>query len=866
MASSYASLFGTNGAAKRAVPTPDDDPTKPKTQTFSQMQQAGQARPAPPPPAAGQYQRYQGSGQAQAARAPMLQSIQQQLASPTRFDTAAFNQIRQAQQQNLNAEFGAQRSQLEEEMARRGLSASSIGAGRYGDLAGQQARAQATMDAELLQQAAQTQSQDRLASLQAAGQFVDLAGSQDLAEFEANRVGQAQGFQERLAAAQFGQGQSEFNREQAMQAANLQQTGGLAGMDLALRQQLGLGGLNLDAARLGQAGEQFGQSLAEQQAARQQQFGLSERELGLRQTLGIGELTGQVGGTQTLAASQQAEQQRQFNLQQQLQQTLGLGGLDVQRGQLGLEKQRLQQQASDTAAERQLREALQTRELTAQEKQQLAEIDARKDLQTNELAEQQADRRLREQLSMVELTGQGTVTGEDGTTRTVSTLAAQRLGQEGTALALEQAQQLSQQTGNVYTLDNNGVVTPMLVGGKPVRTESALARVSQDEMRRAEMTGKIQIDGVSVDTLAARELNQQQLDALRDQALRQSQVTGTMYQVNAQGQVVPSEPRILTEQSRAQQAQEVQQSRALASQQAEALSQQTGLAYKINDSGKVVPDTDSSGQQRTTIAARQLAQQRDLQLAELRGTVEVQGPNGTMISVPTVAAQQMQQGAFRNALAQAESQSQSTGLAYTVDAQGRVVVQNDAAGNPITTVAARQLAQQRELALAELTGSTQMPGPDGRMISVSTIAARQLGQQQARDLAAQAAVRSELTGFMYKVNDDGQIVQEFDGDKPISTQQETQFAANLGLDQQRMGLDQQRFQLQLAAALAPMTAAQRNQFFANFNKPKEEPKDVPIGQTTGDGGGPPGTNLDLDFGDLQRQIAELFKANPITYG
>jgi hypothetical protein len=467
---------------------------------------------------------------------------------------------------------------------------------------------------------------------------------------------------------------------------------------------------------------------------------------------------------------------------------------------------------------------------------------------------------LREQLSMVELTGEGAVKGKDGVSRTVSTLAAQRLGQEGTALALRQAEQLSQQTGNAYTLNANGIATPMLVNGQPVRTESALARVSQDEMRRAELTGKIQIDGVAVDTMAARQLNQQQMDALRDQALRQSQITGTVHQVNARGEVVPSDPRILTEQSRAQQAQEVQQSRALASQQAEALSQQTGLAYKIDDLGKVVPDTDSSGQQRTTIAARQLAQQRDLQLAELRGTVEVQGPNGTMISVPTVAAQQMQQGAFRNALAQAESQSQSTGLAYTVDTQGNVVVQKDPAGNPITTVAARQLAQQRELALAELTGSTQMPGPDGRMITVSTIAAKQLGQQQARDLAAQAAVRSELTGFMYKVNDAGQIVQEFDGDKPISTQQRTQFAANLGLDQQRMGLDQQRFQLQLAAALAPMTPAQRNVFFANLNKTPTTTT------TTTPNTGPVGTDVDFDQDDLTRQINEWFKNNPITYG
>lgn len=804
MASSYASLFGTNGAAKRAVPTQDDDdPTKPKTQTFSQMQQAGQARPAPaPPPPVQPVQQYGGSQQAMQARSQMLQNVQQQLNQPTRFDTDAFMKIRQAQAAQLQQDYGGQQQQLNEEMARRGLSASSIGAGRFGDLAGQQARALSSLDAQLLQQAAQTQGQDRLAALQAGGAFADLAGSQDLAQFEANRVGQATQFEQGLRGAQFGEDQRQFDIESR------------------LREQLGLGNLGLQQDELTFRDRELQVRSADTAAERTLRDAMQTRELTAQETQQLAEITARK---------------------------------NLQTAELG-----------DAQVERTLREKMQTSALTAQEKQQLTEITARKDLQTNELAEQQADRQLREQLSMVELTGQGAVTGADNVTRTVSTLAAQRLGQEGTALALEQAQQLSQQTGNVYTLDKNGVVTPMSVSGKPVPTESALARVSQDEMRRAELTGKIRIDGVSVDTLAARELNQKQLDELRDQALRQSQVTGTMYQVNASGQVVPSDPRILTEQSRAQQAQEIQQSRALASQQAEALSQQTGLAYKINDSGKVVPDTDPSNQQRTTIAARQLAQQRDLQLAELRGTVEVQGPNGTTISVPTVAAQQMQQGAFRNALAQAESQSQSTGLAYTVDAQGRVVVQKDAAGNPITTVAARQLAQQRELALAELTGSTQMPGPDGKMISVSTIAAKQLGQQQARDLAAQAAVRSELTGFMYKVNDAGQIVQEFNGDKPISTQQRTQFAANLGLDQQRMGLDQQRFMLQLAAALAPMTEAQQKKFLENL---RSTPTTTTTTQTQSLGGStPPGTEVDVDLEALQRQIAEYFAANPITYG
>lgn len=287
---SYSSLFGTNGSGTQSgignlfgqqsaqeKPKPATTPTY--QQTFAQMQQAGQARPAPPPPQPGTYAPYQGSTQAQAIRAPMLSSLQAQLANPTRFDNATFQQIRQAQQGNLNAEFGAQRSRLEEEMARRGLSSSSIGAGRYGDLAGQQARAQATMDSELLQAAAQTQAQDRLAALQAAGQFADLAGSQDLAQFEANRVGQAQSFQEQLAAANFGQGQSEFDRSQAMEAAKAEQSGGLAGENLGLERDRLMQQNDQFRASLSSDEQRFLKTLEEQQAGRMQQYGLSLREL-----------------------------------------------------------------------------------------------------------------------------------------------------------------------------------------------------------------------------------------------------------------------------------------------------------------------------------------------------------------------------------------------------------------------------------------------------------------------------------------------------------------------------------------------------------------------------------------------------------
>jgi hypothetical protein len=449
-------------------------------------------------------------------------------------------------------------------------------------LAGQQARALASLDAQLLQQAAQTQAADRLAALQAAQGFAELAGAQDLAQFEANRVAQAAEFQQGLQAAQFGQQQTEFERGQALAAAQAQQAGGQSAMELELRRQLGLG-----------------------------------------------ELTGQVSGAPTLAAQQFGQQQQQFKLQQ--------------------------------------------------------------------------------------------------------------------------AAQLSQITGQVYDIDASGNVVPKTIGGQPVRTESALARLSQEQLARAEITGSLKVDGVDVPTLAAQRLDQEQLNALRDQALRQSQATGVMYRVNATGDGIEPETvngeAVTTEQRRAQQAQELAQTRQLATQQAEALSQQTGLAYKVDDAGKVVADVDpATREQRTTVQAQQLKQQLDLQLRQLDQQRELQlAELGGEVSTPVI--------------------DPATGEQRR-DEQGRPIFQSR------ETVQSRQLRQQYENQQAELSGFVTIPDPTDptKTVQVSTVAARQLDEQKVRDLAAQAIERSQLTGFAYEVNDKGEIVQQYDKDNnPIQT-------------------------------------------------------------------------------------------------
>jgi len=89
----------------------------------------------------------------------LIRQIQDILKQPAGYSNEEMAKIRAARTAELEETFGAQRSALEEEMARRGLSASTIGAGRFGDLGGQQARALSTLEANLLQQ--QMDAQDR---------------------------------------------------------------------------------------------------------------------------------------------------------------------------------------------------------------------------------------------------------------------------------------------------------------------------------------------------------------------------------------------------------------------------------------------------------------------------------------------------------------------------------------------------------------------------------------------------------------------------------------------------------------------------------------------------------------------------------
>lgn len=66
------------------------------------------------------------------------------------FDTTVYDKLRKAALDDLRSRFVGEKQALEEDLQRRGLSASTFGAGRLGDLLGQQERTLASTEADLL--------------------------------------------------------------------------------------------------------------------------------------------------------------------------------------------------------------------------------------------------------------------------------------------------------------------------------------------------------------------------------------------------------------------------------------------------------------------------------------------------------------------------------------------------------------------------------------------------------------------------------------------------------------------------------------------------------------------------------------------
>ena len=112
--------------------------------------------------------------------------LAQMQAAPSPFESEAYKAQLAAAEAELGAQYGAQRSALEEQLARQGLSASTFGAGRYGDLAGQQARALAGMRADLLKEAANQQAERQQVLLQGMTALSGQMSQQELQKYQAD--------------------------------------------------------------------------------------------------------------------------------------------------------------------------------------------------------------------------------------------------------------------------------------------------------------------------------------------------------------------------------------------------------------------------------------------------------------------------------------------------------------------------------------------------------------------------------------------------------------------------------------------------------------------------------------------------------
>lgn len=303
--------------------------------TFAQMQANGQARPAPPHPMQGQMNAmqsmqqpiqqsmqqpmqsqpspsagassFQGGTQGVQSGTSLEQAIQQALGNPSAYGSQQVMDSYNMLNQQLGQDYDYQRKQLNDEMAKRGLSDSTIAGQRYSDLSTEQARAQANMATQLTNQAAQTYGQDRASALNAGlglGNLGVAQGQLGLGQQQVNNQN-----------TQFGQNLGLQQQQLAQQGSQFGQTLGLQQQQQDLAKQLGLGGLNLQ----------------------QQQFGLDQlkntQQYGLQQA----DLTGSYNGQQTMAAKAQQTAQQEF--QQQLAQALGISTMQDKTANRGIDVQ-----------------------------------------------------------------------------------------------------------------------------------------------------------------------------------------------------------------------------------------------------------------------------------------------------------------------------------------------------------------------------------------------------------------------------------------------------------------------------------------------------------------------------------------------
>ena len=285
-------------------------------QTFAQMQQAGQARPSP--------------AVLQQQGAQSLQGMAQQLLQ----NPSAYNdQAMQAQFARMSGQIDDQYKQKEvatrEEMARRGLSDSSIAGGRLADLNVGKRSAQTELAAQIAEQAANRYTSDRVAAMNAALGV----NAQDIQQ---NQFGQQMG----LNYAQLAQSGNQFDRSLSQSGSqfdrNLAQQGNQFQQNLGFNQFQAQQQNNQFLQNLAQQGYQFDRNLGQQQNQFQQNYGLQRDQFNANQN----QFQQNFGEDQRRYNQNFGEQGRQFdanlaNNRYQFDNTLQQNGLQYLMSMLG---------------------------------------------------------------------------------------------------------------------------------------------------------------------------------------------------------------------------------------------------------------------------------------------------------------------------------------------------------------------------------------------------------------------------------------------------------------------------------------------------------------------------------------------------
>lgn len=244
-------------------------------------------------------------------------SILQGLANPSRYGAGEVGQAYNVLNNQLTQQGNADYNRINEDMARRGLYASTTAGGRLGDLATNLNQQRADLATNLLTDQAKNYQSDRASAISQALGYGGQQFNQNLGGFNANLGAQGQNFGQNLQAGQFNEGlaqnafQNNLGRNQFLLGQNAQNFGQQAqqfGANQSEAQNRFNSGLAQQNFNLGQNQQNFNQSqgaFQDQQAANQQTF----NQL-------LASLTGQQGYQQQGFQNQLATQQMNNDQQQ----------------------------------------------------------------------------------------------------------------------------------------------------------------------------------------------------------------------------------------------------------------------------------------------------------------------------------------------------------------------------------------------------------------------------------------------------------------------------------------------------------------------------------------------------------------------